>query len=551
MSKNNDALHGAGEVLSCPVVKLPDNRNWLEWQELAHGIIILGGNGSGKTSGVGAWMMNDILRDKHKPGMMVLCVKPTERDRVVKMAKAAGRSDDVVIFSKHSAFTVNAMEQELFRNGRQDVNYEHAVDLLIEISTLAENYQAGGASGNGSDDRYWVSSMKLRIKRLLMLLVLSGEAVTITNMRRAMIDSFSEEDVIAYVELRAIIQSKEEGDQDDSASESEDEKLSEREKAEQKKLIENAEEAFDEWCENNYFLRCFERANTQDDLTHQEKETMFLVADYFLKEYPFIGDKTRSIVDSSISALFESFTTGILKSHFDGKMSAEVKPERCAQEGKIIIVDFPLAEFGLSAVMAMGICKKLFQLTQQRRRIDKKVNPRPVVLWVDEAHLVINATSDEKFQSICRETLTACVYITQSVNSLKIAMGTNGEIKTKALLTNLGTVFACRNLCRDSNVYIANLIGKAFLTLNNTSFDTNDKGSKSTNQQFNYVLPPEHMVTLKSGGTTHNFKVEAIAVVGGKQWSTGENFLECTFDQRGRSIRKVNQIFSLVKSLFI
>ncbi len=526
MGTKKKTQHHAGTVLSSPVVRLADGKNYLEWQELTHGSIIVGGNGSGKTSGPGGWMMRDIMSDQHRPGMMILCVKPSERDRVIKIAEVEGRMDDIVIFSKDSPLSVNALEHELLRNGRHDVNYDEAVDLLIEIATLAENYKAGGASGGGSDDRYWTTSMELRIKRLLMLLVLSGERVTIANMRRSMIDSFSENDLERYVDLWEAMESDHQNEAGQAALE------------------------YENWCNGNYFLHCFDTANSNQDLNSDELHHLQLVCDYFTKEYPFISPKTRSIVDSSITGLFEYFTTGILKSHFDGEMSEEIKPSRCAEDGAIIIVDFPLADHGLSAVIAMGICKKIFQLTQQRRRVELEDDPRPVVLWVDEAHLVINATSDDKFQSICRETLTACVYITQSINSIKIAMGQNGDIKTKALLTNLGTVIACRNLCRDTNLYIAELIGKTFITMNGSSRDSNERISKSTSEQLHYKVPPEHMTTLKSGGSPNNFLVEAIAVIGGKEWSTGENFLEITFDQRGRPQKKVSQILSLVKSFF-
>lgn len=527
MTIRNKSLGDPRAVLSRPVVKLPDGKNALTWAELMHGCVIFGNAGSGKTSGVGAWMMHDILCTEAHPGLMALCVKQDERMRIERAVREAGREDDLVIISPENNYIVGALEYELFRNGRGAVEYNSALDLLMEIFTLGENYQAGGSSGGGSDDRYWDKSMRLRLIRLMMLLVLSHETVSIQNMRKLMVDSFSKENVEQYFNLWSEI-------------ESEDALTSEA-----------AVKAYENWVRSNYFLHCFEAVNTRDDLDEEELNVLQLVGDYFLKESPFISPQTRSIIDSSIMGLFEPFNTGILRSHFSGEMSEEVKPERCYKEGAIIIVDISIKEYGISSIYAMGIFKKLFQLCQERRIIEQEVNPRPVVLWVDEFHLITNSTSDEKFQSTCRSTMTASVFITQSINNIKVAMGASlSEAKTKSLLTNLGTQIFCRNICRDTNVHASNLIGKAFIRTKSSSIDTNDRGARSSSEQLHFIIPPEHFLTLRTGSLVHKYLVDVIIVVGGKKWSSGERFLESTFDQRGRKARLGHHIFSFLKLLF-
>ncbi|MCB0518513.1 MAG: TraM recognition domain-containing protein [Lewinellaceae bacterium] len=458
--------------------------------------------------------------------MTAVCVKQDERIRIEKTIMEADRGDDLVIISPETPFKVNALEYELFRKGRGgEVEYNQALDLLMEIFVLGENYQAGGASG-GENDRFWDKELRICLTRLMMLLVLAGVPVTVPNMRKILVDAFGETEVERYAALWAEIE------KGDGAAIGE----------------------YESWCNGNFFLYCFERANAREDMTPSELDVMQLVGDYYFKTFYKISEKTKAIITASAMGLFEPFMTGILKTHFSSEMSDEVRPEKCYEEGRLIIVDIPLKEYGISAVYAAGIMKKLFQLCMERRVVQNEENPRPCVLWIDEYHLLANPISDEKFQSSCRSTMTAGVYITQSINSIKVAMGrNNAEAKTKVLLTNLGTQIFCGNICNDTNKYAADLIGKAFIKTKSASVNTDDKASHSTSEHLHYIVPPEHFTTLKSGGPDNNFKVEAIMVVRGKKWATGETFREIVFDQRGRGkpfFQRLKHFFQTVKSFF-
>ena len=131
MFKKKSNPQTADRVLSSPVVRLPDRKNDLLWSELIHGVGIFGSSSSGKTSGVGAWLMEDILSNQYSPGMMVLCVKNSEKDRIVSMAMRAGRLDDVVVISKDNPYTVNALEHELFIN--EAYRYNMYLNSFLEI----------------------------------------------------------------------------------------------------------------------------------------------------------------------------------------------------------------------------------------------------------------------------------------------------------------------------------------------------------------------------------------------------------------------------------
>lgn len=512
------------KILSRAVVKLPGTGEYLSWDEICHGVFCSGSSGAGKTSGPLSWILHDILTDKSRPGGVFVSIKQDERIRIERAVKKAGREEDLIIISADSPYTVNALEYELFRKGKKNIEYNQALDLLMEISILGDHYQAGGASGNSDSDRFWDKSLRKLLLRLMMLLVLSEIPVNIPNMRRILVNTFNQEDVSRYQDLWTQIEEKTGSVQD------------------------RAIEEYQEWCSQNFFLYCFDRANAREDLSEEEIDIMQLVGDYFLKTWAKISEKTKAIVEESALGLFEPFTTGILKMHFSTHMSEEIKPERCFKESKLILIAVPLKEYGISAVYAVGIMKKLFQLCIERRVVSEEENPKPCFLYLDEYHLVCSSTSDERFQSTCRSSLCAGIYATQSINNIKISMGRNqAEAKTKALLSNLGTQIMCANICRDTCLYAAEMIGQEFIQTNSTSINTDLKGSHSRNEQLHYIIPPEYFTTLRTGGKKHRYKVDTIVKVSGKKWKTGEPFREVTFDQRGR--RK--SIFQILKSFFI
>jgi|GEM_PF-1266011 len=504
-------------IISRPAVHLPGGE-YLTWAELFHGVITLGNAGSGKTSGPGAHILNGILRDEARPGGIALCIKQDERLRIERAISAAGREADKIVINAENIFKINALLYELTRKGRGAFEFNSVVDLLMELSQAANNYQAGGGSG-GENERFWDNEVRVAYIRALMLLTLAGMTISIMNMRNIMMDNFGEAEFERYSSLWARIEASDE----------------------------DAMMEYEAWCESNFFLHCFDKANSRDDLNTTELEIMKLVGDYYLKTFAKISEKTKAIVIASATGLFEPFLTGILHTHFDAELSDEVRPEKCFEEGRLIILDIPLKEYGISAIYAATIFKKLFQLCVERRVIELEENPRPVFLWCDEAHLFLNPQSDERFQSSCRSTMTAVVYLTQSINSIKSAMGKSSpEIKTKALLTNLGTQIFCGNMCTDTNKYASELIGKRFRRTEGNSISSDDRASHSTSEQLHFIVPPEHFTTLKSGGPENDFQVETIIVIRSKRWATGEPFGEVAFDQRGRG----RTIFQKLKSFF-
>lgn len=515
-------LFGKHGLLNHKVTSLGNAGEFLTWKNYFSSVCITGINGSGKTSGPGARIALDLLSHSDRAGGLFLCVKADERARLVKLINMAGRQKDLVVISHENKLKVNALEYALRYQSGNEPNYAQAVDVLMEVLTLAENQQAGGSSG-GENERYWDKSLRLLLSRLMMLLHLSGETISIENMRRLMVSSFSESDLERYSLLLKAIRTTEGKDQAEAITE------------------------YDEWCKSSYFLNCFDRVDTLRDLNKEQLNIVQLIGSFFFTEWLTLSDRTKSIIVSSAVGLFEPFLSGILKSHFSSEMSAEVLPERCFKEGAIVIVDVPVKTHGISAVFANGLYKKIFQISMERRVIEQERKPRPVFCYIDEYHFLVNAHSDAKFLSSCRSCMVANVFITQSFKSLNVSMGkSQSDDKTKALLANIGTTIACANTCRDTNILISELIGKAFIRTNSSSFDSNINASQSYSEQLHYIVPPEHFLTLKNGSKENKYKVETIVCCSSKKWRTGESFLEVTWDQR----MSKSGLISHLKTLF-
>lgn len=64
--------------------------------------------------------------------------------------------------------------------------------------------------------------------------------------------------------------------------------------------------------------------------------------------------------------------------------TTNITPEACWEEGKIIVVDLPIHEWGKVGLYAQVAMKYLFQQAISRRDLAK--NPRPCFLWADESH---------------------------------------------------------------------------------------------------------------------------------------------------------------------
>ncbi|MEG3973672.1 TraM recognition domain-containing protein [Microcoleus sp. herbarium8] len=131
------------------------------------GLQVFGGTGSGKTSGTGKAISLAMLRRGY--GGLVLCAKADEAANWRRLTEAAGRAEDLVIFSPETGGAFNFLDYEMERSAGGS---EAVIAVLMQLSELG----GGGSSGGGGDD-VWDKAGRQLLRNALDLLRLAGEPV--------------------------------------------------------------------------------------------------------------------------------------------------------------------------------------------------------------------------------------------------------------------------------------------------------------------------------------------------------------------------------------
>ena len=158
--------------------------------ELCTGTIVFGGTGSGKTSGTAEHLALALLR--YGFGGLVLCAKPEEAQEWVKRAEAAGRSNDLVLFSTEHEPRFNPLqfEADQFRNAVHGFT-ENLLQILRELCET---------DGKQGDDPYWPQSRDKLFTNTLDLMQLAGEEISFSSLHSAIMAFVQDEAVSKMLE---------------------------------------------------------------------------------------------------------------------------------------------------------------------------------------------------------------------------------------------------------------------------------------------------------------------------------------------------------------
>jgi hypothetical protein len=498
------------DPLDGELYKVPGTNSTISIADSLEGTLITGATGSGKSSGPGRYIAHAMLKNGY--GMCILCGKKDEKKRWLRYIQEAtpNRMKDVVIFDKSSRLSFNFLRYDMEREGEGAGDTLNAVESLMLLNEQNRVYLSGG--GGGKDERFWDLALRRFLSKGIETLRYAGEEISILNLWRLASGCFKGEEPEEY---RRLV---------NRASDTRID-LNSRKFAQQE---------LDEWINSNYFLQTLIKISDKY-YPEVEEEDIEMVMNYWIREFPKVGEKTSSIILESFMGIVDPFLNkGILKDQFTTGLSPELLPEAIYREGKIVIVDFPIKEFKITGLYAATIYKTTFQSAMERRDIETEIEPRPVGLWIDEYQLFCSHKTDSQFQSTARSSLVATVYITQNINSLQHVMGNEqGEAKTKSLLGNLNLKYFASNDNYDTNVWASNMIGKHLVDYENLSISNKMEISKTKNQQIYYRVTPDQFTVLKTGRKANNYIVEAVVFKSGKTWGMKEqNFSLVKFNQR-------------------
>lgn len=476
--------------LNAPLLKFSDNDNdWWTLRNAVEGVQIFGGIGSGKTSGSGRALAMTYLKSGF--GGIVLCAKPDEASEWENYAKACGREDDLILFREGSDWRFNPLAYETTRSGKGAGLTMNITELFMTVFKMGQRI-----TGSNSEDkeRFWDNSLKRCINRVVDLLKLAGEEVSIYNMVELLSHAPQGDDTVR--ELGKLTPAK-----------------------------------IQEWGEKDYCIKCLFQADLSAE-TPQQLQVWKLVSNFFLRDFANLDEKVRSTIKEMFLGFCEPFLTGILYEHFS--QDTNIIPDMTF-DGKIIILDMAVKDYMVAGIYAQSIFKYLWQQAVERRNI--KTHPLPVFMWVDESQYFVNEY-DTIFQTTARSSRACTVFLTQNISNYYAQMGGNeATAKVDSLLGNLSSkIFHCQN-CSVTNDWASKVIGHNLMAIESGSNQRSafsiggtTRGESYAMQLLPQILPVE-FTTLWTGGERHQFKTQAIITVKGHQWSDGKNFKKAIFSQ--------------------
>jgi hypothetical protein len=387
------------------------------------------------------------------------------------------------VVSPENSWRFNFLDYELHRPGSGAGMTENLVSLFYQAS---ENADRTTGSGDSLSDPFWNRSMKQMLRNAIEL-VRYGRGY------------------ISLDDLYGVIQSAPHGPE----------------------VLES-----EAWQRNSLCYQCIaageERAKTPGEQRDFERS-----ARYWLGEYPYMADKTRSSVEMVFTSMADCFLRGVLNDLFCGETN--IVPE-LTHNGAVMILDLPVKEYGEVGRLAQVLFKLIWQRAIERRDVNQ--SSRPAFLWADESHNFLVA-DDTDFQTSARSARACTVYLTQNISNYYAVMGgQSGKPQVDSLLGCLQTKIFHANGDSVTNEWAADVIAKRWHTHydHSTSFggkkQEDDKHNLSGRKGIEYEVLPRDFQDLRPGGPQNGLQVDAILFQGNRTWQcNGKHFINVTFSQ--------------------
>jgi hypothetical protein len=421
-------------------------------------------------------------------GGVLFCVKPEDCAMYTQWIEKAGRRDDLLMFSPSAGLRYNFMAAELEQTPDVAAAAENLTELVMTAAEVRDRSR-GSAGGGGENATYFIQNSNKYCRNALFVLRLSGSPVAPQNL------------------LRIVMSAPRSVDELNSPS----------------------------WQASSFCFECLRRAESAS-MRESERADLGIAVDFFCQELPNLNTRTRSSIESTLTAAIDALSRGLVRdmlSSPNSNFSASM-----LHAGGIVIMDFPVLVYREVGQLIQVIVKASLQRAHSRRNILK--NPRPTFMVSDEYHhLAVDA--DQVFQSTARSTHTAVLNATQSITTMMDAFGPQSEVKVHSLLGNSQTQIFHQQTDTRTISYIQELIGRSRqLMVNGNSarggdwlaplFGNNSGGSTGFSEAYEFELQARDLNGLAKGGPPH-WTAEGIVYQGGRRFPNGRTWMPVTFKQ--------------------
>lgn len=451
--------------------------------DLLRGLIIIGGPGSGKTSGSGH-IIGKALAACRMIGGLILASKPEDREFWQGIFQRAGRLKDLLIFGPSSPLRCNFIGF-ILQSGGDTRDVTHAIMNIGEI--VQKN-----SGGTKSEEAFWRREKERMIYNAVEIVAMATADAQAPDLQEFINSAALSPDKLGSPEFK-----------------------------------------------KTFHYKCLKLAHDHVR-TAIERNDFDLAFKYWKDEYPAMADKMRSSTLAEVMGTLHVFNSGLVRELVS--TTTNVSPA-ALDHGKWLFIDAPISSFGATGAFLLGGWKHISQWHLLRRKAQEDT---PVaVIWADEYQKVANGNGgDASFLAESRSHRATVVALTQSIHSLYSRIREGGEHETDSLLTCFYTKIAHAVGDAKTAQYFGSLIGRRLVTRVNTSTSPGDgnvydalfgtrKVSASTSQSIENVLEnTEFMQNLRTGGRANGYMVDGIVVRSAQPFSNGEAYLKCSFSQK-------------------
>ena len=458
--------------------------DWLTLGELYTSVAVFGVTGSGKSSALAplAAALMDI-----DAGFVWPCAKPQEVSTALKIARACGREKDVIVLGKHEDGIItrhrfNPLQDELSIPTNSSDSVMRYLAALQKLLARKEGEQASAEGG-----RYWDEQFEAALWHLIATARCAGLTPTISLLSRIFADA--------------------------------------------PKSVEMFQE--DGWAQRSACWDCLLKAQERVRSGECDPEDFQQIYDYWCQRYRDLHDKTRSNIDSMVTAFFDGFTA---EEPFRSLLSGDstVTPEDVIERGKIVILSLPTAEYHAKGRMSQYAFLYSLQRALLRRKRPSDNSPlRPVVCFVDEAANFCSREDSLFFREV-RSNCCINIYLAQGIGGYLEALDYKDMAQIDTYLQNLATRIYFANNSIETNRFAAESIGKALIDKPTSSFNFSvgppNIGSSSTQEERHRILAGMFQ-TLQTGGPANGCVVTGYVQRQKIFKKSGTNVCLCRFPQ--------------------
>ena len=444
---------------------------------LSGGISVIGSSGSGKSSSVCALLVSNALR--HGCSVVVSTIKPQDPEYWAGVARSVGCPNIRVFRPGVDRFNPILYEQQSSSNPAM-----LAEDLTQQVLLPLRHQRVTG----GGSDPFWISASEQHTRRAMSLYLIAGVPTSYRLINDTMLTlPRSREDVTSP-----------------------------------------------DWQRRCPIFPCLIEAQRNAE-SPAERIEIERSADFLLSTVPSTPDNTLGSMIATLTGPLDPFVGGLIGETLNAETHTWTPDEVIDRPG-LFMVDTPIQSWGQTGATLQRIVFTAIQRAITRRAAGSM--PRPVMLMMDEAQEFLDPDSDPAFMRTARDRLAFVVLATQCVDNIRMACSSarDPNAAAKAILALPSVQFFCQTADPETRRHASEVFGRtrqARVSMSTTDPQRASGGdpkspgrepsrTRGANVSFDYMddVAGIQLATLKRGGPTNGWKVEALVAGPNPPWKS-------------------------------